>query len=192
MYRPVLVTAPTSTPITLTEAKAHLRVEDPDNDSLITALIAAAVTYLDGWTGILGRCLFTQTWRQDYDELCLSLQLPLVPVASIGSVTYLDAAGASQTVASANYTLLNDELGPYVRFNDAYSFPAVRSQGPAVSVSYVAGSAAADVPQAIKQAMLLLIAHWYENRESVVIGAAVSSLPMAVDALLAPHRRVKF
>ena len=194
MYRPVLVTAPTSTPISLTEAKAHLRVEDDDNNATIEALIAAATEHLDGWTGILGRCLVTQTWRQDFDRFNRCLRLPLYPVSAITSVKYDDTADAEQTITNTNYDLLDDDLGAYVRFKDVYAFPSIHEDRPAVRVAYAAGYAnAAAVPAAIRQAMLLMVSHWYENRDAVIVGSSQPTvLPMAVDALLAPFRRIRF
>lgn len=192
MYRPVLVTPPAETPVSPTEAKAHLRVETTADDTLIAGLIAAATAHLDGWSGILGRCLVEQTWRQDYDDFRSCLRLPLFPVLSITSVKYVDTDGVEQTVDSANYVLLNDERGAYVEFADGYSFPALNVGSAAVRITYVAGyGAASAVPQAIKQAMLLLIGHWYENREAVIVGTSQPSpLPLAVDALITPFRRI--
>lgn len=193
MYRPVLVTAPTATPISLTEAKAQLDISYTDKDTMITSLIAAATAYLDGWTGILGRCLVTQTWRQDFDSFSMCLRLPLYPVSSITSVKYDDTSDVEQTVASSNYDLLDDDLGAFVRFKDDYSFPSIHEDRPAVRVAYAAGYAnAAAVPDAIKQAMLLMIRHWFDNPSAVVVGVTAQAMPMAVDALLAPWRRVKF
>lgn len=193
MYRPVLVAAPAVTPISLTEAKAHLDVSYTEKDTLITALIAAATAHLDGWTGILGRCLVTQTWRQDFDRFNRCLRLPLYPVTSITSVKYDDTEDAEQTITNTNYDLLDDDLGAFVRFKDAYSFPSIHDDRPAVRVTYVAGYAsAAAVPDAIKQAMLLLIRHWFDNPSAVIVGTISSPAPMAVDALLAPWRRIKF
>ena len=190
MYRPVLVTAPASTPVTLAEAKAALDVGYTDKDTLITALIAAATGHLDGWSGILGRCIITQTWRQDFDRFARCLRLPLFPVASITSVKYDDASDTEQTISGTNYALRCDDLGYYVEFRDTYSFAAISTVRPAVRVTYVAGEAAA--PDAIKCAMLLLIRHWFDNPTAVVVGVIAQTMPMAVDALLAPYRRVKF
>ena len=188
MYRPVLVTAPTTTPVTLTEAKAQLDVSYTDKDDLITGLIASATAHLDGWTGILGRCLITQTWRQDFDRFNRCMRLPLFPIASITSVKYDDTDAAEQTISASNYSLLCDDLGYYVEFKNTYSFAAISTVRPAIRVAYVAGEAAA--PNAVKQAMLLLIRHWFDNPTAVNIGTIVSPMPMAVDALLAPYRRV--
>lgn len=190
MYRPVLIKAPAEAPVSVSEAKAHCRVDVTDENNLLQALIAAAVTHLDGWSGILGRCLVRQTWRQDFDGFAWCLRLPLAPAIEVTSVTYKDTAGAEQTVAAPSYQLLADERGPFVRFASTFSAPSLQTDRPAVSVTYAAGYGGPDdVPQAIKHAMLLLIGHWYENREAVVAGS-MSAAPMAVDALLTPFRRL--
>lgn len=203
MYRPVLVTPPTIKPVTLAEAKAHCRVDHDDDDAKLTALIAAATSYADGWTGILGRCLVEQTWRQDYDGfVCWSesrhhggrqLRLPLFPVIGVNSVTYIDALGTEQTVAAGSYTLKSDDRGAYVEFVSTYSFPTVSSERASVSVEYDAGYEAGGdepLPDSIKHGLLLLIGHWYANRETVVVGVQALSVPMASEALFAPHRRI--
>lgn len=209
MQRPVLVIPPAILPVTLAEAKAHLRVDHSDEDALIEGLIAAATDHLDGWDGVLGRALVEQTWRQDFDAFGPFLLLPLAPVISITSVGYTDAEGSPATVDSGSYALKTDEGGrPYIAFD------GVSVSGP-VSVTYVAGYATipevpavepgpgnppdppgspaipaqATVPAAIKAAILLLVGHWYEHREAVNPGP-MATVPMAVDALIAPYRRV--
>ncbi len=188
MYAPVRTVAPVAMPVTRDEAKAHLNIDASDNDTLIDGLIAAATDYLDGWTGVLRRCLVTQTWRQDFAGFSRCMRLPLAPVSVVDSVTYLDAAAAVQTVQPADYTLQSDESGAFVRFNNDYAIPGVRAQGPAVSVTYQAGYAS--IPASLRHAILLSVGHWYENREAVIVGAAVAPLPLAFDALIAPFRRV--
>jgi uncharacterized phiE125 gp8 family phage protein len=196
MYRPVLVTAPAIKPVTLTEVKAWLDIGFTDKDTVITGLIAAATAHLDGWTGILGRALCEQTWRQDFDRFNRCMRLPLAPVISITNVKYDDASDVEQTVSSSDYVVLNDDLGPYVRFIDTYAFPAIHVQRPAVRITYVAGYATSagawTGPEDIKHAMALLIRHWFDNPTAVVVGVTAQALPHAVDALLAPHRRVRF
>lgn len=192
MYRPVLVTPPQTTPVSLAEAKAHLRVDHDDDDELITAMIAAATDHVDGWSGVLGRALVTQTWRQDFDCFHACLRLPLAPAVSITAVKYVDPDGVEQTVDSNNYELRSDGDGPYVQFFTTFAAPAISLEGKAVSVTYVAGYGEADdVPAPIRHAMLLMIGHWYDNREAAVVTSGTAQpLPMAVDALLAPYRRV--
>lgn len=196
MYRPVLVTAPTVKPITLDEVKAWLDITYTEKDAVLNGLIAAATAHLDGWTGILGRALCEQTWRQDFDRFASCLRLPLAPVISIASVKYDDASDVERTVDSGNYEVVVDELGPYVKFQDDYAFPEIHTQRPAVRVTYLAGYATAaglwTGPEDIKHAMALLIRHWFDNPTAVIVGVTAQALPMAVDALLSKHRRIRF
>lgn len=200
MYRPSLVAAPTIKPVTLDEVKAHCRATDfTDDDATLTALIAAATSYLDGWTGILGRALCEQTWRQDFDEFRHCLRLPLYPVISIASVKYSDPDGAEQTIDASNYSLKSDDRSAYIEFITDYCFPSLNTASAAVFVSYVAGYAdegtetkTSTAPASIKHAILLLVSHWYQNRDAVVVGDQAAELPMAVTALIAPFRRIRF
>lgn len=191
MLAPVRTSAASETPVSLAEAKAHLRVDHTDDNTLITALINAATDHLDGWSGVLGRALVTQTWRQDFGSFTGKLRLPLKPVASVSGVTYYDTDNAQQTLATSVYELLTDDAGPYLALKVDQTWPGTESRAAAVSVTFVAGVAAADVPAAIKAAMLLMIGHLYENREAVAEGS-FAVMPMAVDALIAPYRRVVF
>lgn len=193
MHRPVLTTAPTTAPVSLAEAKLHLRVDHSTDDTLISALLDAAVAHLDGWTGILGMCLEEQTWRQDFDAFAQVLFLPLRPVSAIDSITYRNTSGQVATVSSSDYALKTDAGGrSFVRFLDDYSFPSDLYQTAAVSVTYTAGYArddenASTVPMAIRHAILLLVAHWYANSEAVS-ERGMSEVPMGVRHLLAPYR----
>ena len=196
MYRPTLVTPPAIKPVTVEYVKKHSLIDHDEQDDVIDLLIDAATTHLDGWTGILGRALCEQTWRQDYDDFASCLRLPLGPVVSVEAVTYIDTDGIEQTVDEADYTLRTDSLGSYVEFGCEYSFPSLNSANAAVSVEFVAGYPVTDGawtgPAAIKHAIMLLVAHWFENREAVLTGqgAAATTLPLGVDALLAPYRRI--
>lgn len=192
MLKPVRTIAPGEPILTLTEAKAHLRVDHDDEDALITALIQAATDHIDGYAGILGRALVSQTWRINLE--CWPtrrIRLPLAPVSAITSIKYLDLAGSQQTLASANYALLEDALSPYVDWLALATLPSVFSREDVIEVLFVAGyGAASAVPQAIRHAALLLIGHLHENREAVMVGQPVFQVPKAVDALLAPFRSV--
>jgi uncharacterized phiE125 gp8 family phage protein len=190
----VLVTGPTEEPVSTAEAKAHLRVDGSDDDSYIAALITTARMHVEA---ILRRALITQTWKLVLDSWPDEvLKLPKPPLASVSSVTYLDENGESQTFSPDDYIVdTASEPGRLTLAKDA-SWPSEELYPlGAVNIQYVAGYADADaVPQAYKQAMLLLIGHFYENREAVVAaqGANVQELPMAVMSLLMPTRVLTF
>lgn len=189
MLSPVRTSAPADTPVSLTEVKVHCRVDGTDSDTVLTLLLAAAVSYLDGWTGILGRCMVTQSWRQDFCGFSSPLRLHLGPVASVTSVSYYDADNALVAALSSDVWVLRyDELGAYVDLKADQSWPSSYARADAVSVTYVAGTAAADVPAALKAAILLMVSHWNENREAVA--GSMSEVPMSASALIAPFRRI--
>ena len=190
---PVLVSAPAADPVSLTEAKSHLRVDYTDDDTLIGRLVDAATAYVDGWQGVLGQCLITQTWRQDFSDFPHTvIRLPMTPVQSVSSIKDRSDAGAETTLSSSNYRLATDARGAYVELVSGETWPVPGDRADAVSVEavYGYGDAATDVPETIRHAMLMMIGHWYENRETVSAGIGMSGVPMAVDSLLAPHRRV--
>lgn len=209
MLAPVRTVAPAGMPVSLAEAKAHLRVDHDDEDTIIMALFDAAVGYLDGWTGILGQCLEEQEWRQDFDGFSACLRLPLWPVISVSSLVWRNAAGQVATVPSDDYALKSDARGAYVRFRNDFVYPGDLYETGAVFVTYSAGyprqgiveadpnaeppveadPGTSTVPAPIKAAILLLVGHWYQNREAVAEGSH-AVLPMAADALVSPYRRV--
>lgn len=190
MHRPVLVTAPAFTPVSLPEAKVQLAVDHDEHDAMITGFIAAAIDHLDGWTGILGRALVEQTWRQDFDGFARKMRLALAPVASITSITWRNSAGQISTVSSSDYTLLVDDLGPYVEFKSDVVFPTGLNETKPVSVTYLAGYSVAAVPPAIKATILIHVRLMYD---AFRLGKDAGPIPMAaIDALIAPYRRVLF
>lgn len=181
-----LVTPPAALPVSLAEAKQHLRVDHSDDDVKISALISAAVSYLDARSGVLGRCIVTQTWELQLDEFPYEeIEIELGPVQSVTSVQYIDLNGATQTYASANYTV--DVVSLVSRVLPVTEWPETKDIANAVVVRFVAGTSVASVPPAIKQAILLLVSHWYEERSTA--GTMSSLLPFTVEALIAPLRR---
>lgn len=188
MLAPVRTVAPAGTPVSLDEAKLHLRVDHTDDDTVITALIAAAVDHLDGWTGILGRALVKQSWRQDFAGFgCLRLQVG--PVARVETITYFDGGNQTQTLPDTSYVMRTDLRGSYVDLPPNGFWPAAYMRPDAVTVTYEAGTDAASVPAAIKTAIMLMVANWYQNAEAVVDAVAIQ-LPIGAVALLAPYRRI--
>lgn len=180
-------------PISLTEAKLHLRIEPDttDDDTLISALITAARQICEGYQG---RSYVTKALKLTLDEFPegddYDIELPYPPTISITSVKYVDSDGVQQTAGVSTYTL--DATSTPARLSPAYgtSWPSARSQNSAVEIKYSAGyGAAAAVPERIKAAIKLVLGDLYENRESGVVGTIANINPaVAVEAILAPDR----
>jgi len=163
----VVTSAPATEPLTLDEAKAHLRVDHSDEDDLITSIIAAARVTVENY---LQQKLITQTVVEYFDEFPADgIVLTFWPVQSVTSITYTDTDGDTQTWDAAEYKV--DIYGVFgggpARITEAYSetLPTTRDETNAVAVTYDAGyGAASAVPAPIKAAMRLLIAEMYEYR----------------------------
>lgn len=186
----VTITPPAVEPVTLAEAMAHLRIDAPGvgphpEEALISALIQAAREHVEAATG---RALVTQTLEATWDAWDAALTLPRAPVQSVSSVTYVDAAGATQTLAGASYRLAPAGLVWAVTPAYGEEWPAARPVPGAIAVRFVAGyGLAAAVPAPLRQAMLLLVSHLYENRNAAT-ERAMTEMPFAVSALVAPYR----
>lgn len=195
MMRLKLKTAPTVEPVTLTEVKAQLRIDGTDEDTYLELLISAARDYIEQYTA---RALLNQTWYAYLDKFPTTrevIYLPKSPLSSVSSIKYTDNDGVTQTWGSSNYVVDAQTSSP-ARISLAYNtaWPtSVRPQANAVVIEFVAGygATAASLPAGIRQAALILIAHWYENREAVVIGSTGSSVPMSCESLLSLHRIIE-
>lgn len=198
-----IVTAPAVEPFTAVEAKAWAKVSTGSDDTIIDSLIVAARQYVENVTS---RALINATWDLKLDSFPPSrkerwtatgvssvggreLRLPRPPLSSVTSVTYLDTAGDSQTWASAKYAVDSDSEPGRIVPVPTESWPSVYDGINNVTVRFISGYGAAstDIPEAILQAMRLLIVHWYENRSDVELGTIVQAMRRATDSLLAPY-----
>ncbi|WP_256467859.1 head-tail connector protein [Bradyrhizobium sp. 18] len=186
----VVITPPAYALVSLEEAKAHLRVDFDDDDDYIESLVETVTNTLDGPGGWLGRALITQTleWRGDEFGTC-DIRLPYPPIASIVSVKYDDDDGAEQTVSSGDYRLVGQPSLPRIALAYGSSWPSTRSQSESVRIRYTAGygTAVDSVPAPIRQAVLLMIAELYENRE-LTTDRSRAELPFSAMALLSTYR----
>lgn len=183
-----LITPPAATPIALADAKAHLRVDFADDDASITAYLNAAVDYVDGPGGFLGRALVKQTWQLTLDAFpCANnpIELPLPPLISVAEVK-----NGSAVLDPSQYRV--DTASEPGRVFAASSWPSL-SEGDQVSITFTAGYVqgapeAEAVPFSIKAAILLLLGTLYENRASVVIDQSAIVMPWAAEQLLRRYR----
>jgi len=186
--KPMLVEPPATLPVTLEEARRFLRVDSTEEDPVLEALIAAATTYCDGYSGILHRGLITQTWRLPaaaFPVLPASqIRLPLIPVQEVTEIAYYDSAGVV-IMDPASYALHTDATGSYVTVAAGGSWPAATARDDAVQILYVVGygDLPTDVPAAVRQAILLMVSAWYDDRMTAAV-------PPAADRLLSPYRPV--
>lgn len=172
-----LITDATFEPVALAVAKAHLRVDGTDDDDYIDALISSA---RESAEHVLGRALCTQTWERTLDAFPSgAIKLGHAPVVSITSITYVDGAGATQTLSGGAYVLDTGAEPGVVRPAYGTDWPAALDTANAVRVRYVCGYAADACPKSIQSWMLLHIGNLYRNREVVVIGQAVAAMPSA-------------
>ena len=183
-----LLTPPEEMPITLAEAKAHLRVDHSSEDTYIESLIAAATSRIDGRGGFLGRAIMTQSWRLTLDVFPAgAILIPLPPLQAIDTAQYYDAAGAPLPLDYA----VDDASEPARLYALGSAWPTGVAAQQAVEIEFTAGYAsAAEVPAAIKHGLKLLIGGWYQAREQAIVGTTAQSLPnqISVEALFSPYQ----
>lgn len=179
-------TPPAETPISLEEAKSHLRVDSSADDTYITGLISAATDYVERLTN---RALVSQTIEFTTTALNTEIVLPRAPATSLTSVSYVDSDGNTQTVNSGVYGLDTTATPSRIRLKHDQSLPSVSLEtvNP-VTVEYVAGYATASgVPEPLRAAVKMFVSHLYENREPMLIGTSVTEIPLTFKALLDPY-----
>lgn len=181
-----LAVAPAEEPITLTEAKLQARVEVSTDDTLITALITAGRELIEEQTW---RALITQRWDYYLDVWPAgdTIILPRPPLRSIVTFEYTDQAGATTAISASDYVVDVASEPGRLRLKGTATWPsATLRELNGVHIRFEAGyGAAAAVPTRYKQALKLLVGHWYENREAILAtGAIPKELPFGVKNLL--------
>lgn len=173
-----VTTEPASEPVTLADAKAHLREDSSAQDSTVEALITAARQHAEV---TCNRAIMPQTWTGTFPSFH-AVRLAGGKVQSIDSITYIDPDGSEQTLTSSDYRQV---LAEPARIAPADSWPDIADRIDAVEIVISVGYADADsVPQAIKQAMLLDIELNFDRPEE----SYAANLRKTRDALLFPYR----
>ena len=187
----LLRSGPNLEPVTIEEVKAHLRVDGSDEDALLASLVLTSRLHIEAALSI---ALVAQSWRMVLDVWPKNgiVAMPIAPVMMIEDVRVIAANGDVNTVAADTYHL--DVAGRPRRLMPlagAWPSPGRRTAGIEIDLIAGYGATAADVPAPIRQALLLLIAHWYEHRDPFEIGAPQTNVPNAVSRLLGPYRAVR-
>lgn len=192
-----LITSPAAEPVTLTEAKAQLRVTFSDDDALITNCIAAARARCELVTG---RALITQTWQLELSEwpyapmakasLRNAVFIPKPPLASITSVKYIGEDDIEHALVSGvDYVSQIADPCSYVAPASGAIWPIVAEIPNAIRIRYVCGygNSGASVPPDLRCGMLMLIDHMYRNRSDEITGTIVSRFDIASKALFGAY-----
>lgn len=163
-------------------------------DPYLLALISAARRYAEISTK---RAMVTQTWDMTIDSFPQSsaqfIEIPMPPLQSVTSISYVDSNGATQVWDSNLYTVDTKREAGRVMPEYSQVWPTTRGHINDVTIRFVAGYGNAnDVPATIKHAMLLMIGHWYEHREEVSAGVTMDKLPLAAQHLLATYSVWRF
>ncbi len=179
---------PAAEPVTRDEAKAHLRVTDTAEDALIDRLIAVARQAAEAHTQ---RAFLAQTFRLARDAwpdvLCLSLPRP--PLVAVDAVRLYDADGNATVWSASSYSVDIRWTPGRLCLKSGWTWPAPGRRQGGIEIDFQAGygANAADVPAALRQAVLMLVGHLYENREAIA-GETAIEVPAGAAALLAPYR----
>jgi len=163
----VRVTAPATAPISLAEAKAQMKVEGSDDDTIIQRLIDAAVAFVDA-QGALGKAMITQTWGQWLSPNPNTVYLTLGPVQSVSAIKYYDVDGVLQTATLSDFNVFGTPNRISVSPKSGKAWPVTQTRDDAIKIEYVIGYGAtsASVPETVRHALMMLVAHWYDMRET--------------------------
>lgn len=184
-----LITAPTELALTLADAKAQLNIElaFTADDALIESYIRAADAYVEK---VIQGPLMAQSWEAQLTDFKACIKLQKNNVTAITSIKYYDGANGDIAVAGSNYQTDLASVPARIIFNSTYSVPTVYDRFDAVRVLFSAGYAnAGAVPYDIRQALKLLVTHFYENRMPEVVGAITAQFNLTLEKLLFAHRQ---
>jgi uncharacterized phiE125 gp8 family phage protein len=196
-----LVTDAVQEPFTVEEVKHHLRIEVSADDAMVAAYALAARQFVEAQTR---RALMQQTWDYsiDYEYPYYGgykcIRMPRNPVISVSSFKYIDDNGSEQTLAANQYTVVSREHYSYIVEAYDVTWPTLRTVPNAITIRFTAGyvddTSSPQIPNPphdLKQAVLLLTGHLYENREATT-PMNMRDLPMGLQALMSPYMQADF
>ena len=172
--------------LSLSEAKSHLRIGNSDYDTYVGSLIPVARKAVENFTNLL---IGEQTWNLYQDVLKFQTTISKVPVNSIESFSYLNQDNELKTMA--NHTTVYEDLKSKPARIAVEDVPDLFDEGyNQIIIEFKAGIT--DLPETLKQAMLLMIGHWFENRQDVVTGTQVNEIPETSKYLMLPYIHYEF
>ncbi len=184
-----LITPPAIEPVSIPDAKAHLRVEITDDDDLIGALITAARVHVEAATR---RVLITQSWRIYRDDWPQSglIDLRITPLQSVSAVIVYDANGDPSTLSPSAYQVDLASVPARLILKQPITtvLPGQLINGIEIDVTAGYGASGVSVPQPLLLAMMMLVARWYESRDGTAMGTIPATIAHGFDALIEPFR----
>lgn len=185
-----LDTAPAVEPVDVDDVKKHLRIITSDDDAYLNDLVKVARKKVEY---DLRRALITQTWLMYLDDFPGNgelIRIPYPPLQSITHIKYYDTSNVQQTWSNTEYEVDIYSEPARVAEVSGYTWPSTYDRLNAVETKFITGygDAATDVPWTIRQAIYLLIGHYYENREATTDGRPISTVPMAYENLIWTER----
>ncbi len=187
----VLTSGPAVEPVSVSEAKAHLRIDGSSEDVLISSLILTSRLHVEA---ALGLALINQTWMLVLDRWPSdgSVDIPIAPLTAVTAVRVKNSAGVATVVPATSYLVDIASKPPRLVWNNASPLtPGRIANGIEIDLSAGFGASAASVPAPLKHAVLMLTAHWYEHRDPVEIGSTAARIPDAVSDLIQPFRKIR-
>ena len=187
----IMLSGPALEPVSLADAKAFLRVDDVVEDTLIASLVSTSRAHIET---ALGLGLLTQSWRLTIDawpEMRV-LEVPIAPLRSLVSIRAVTAGATARELDLSGFMIEQGPRPARIGLRPGIVLPATQLiAGISVDMLIGFGDRPADVPAPIRHALLLLVAHWYQNREPALVGHEVTRIPHTVSDLLQPWRQVR-
>jgi uncharacterized phiE125 gp8 family phage protein len=189
-FMPLILTAgPAAEPISLEDAKLHARVDGDSEDLLIGSLLLAARLHIER---SLDLALISQSWSLYLDHWpgASFVELPLAPLITVDAIRLYSNTGSSVSIAPGLYVIDAASHRPRIARKDGQGWPVPGRTINGIEIAFTSGygATADDVPMPIRQAIKMLVAHWYEVRSPVNIGSIATRVPDTVSDLLMPYR----
>jgi uncharacterized phiE125 gp8 family phage protein len=183
----IQTTPPLIEPVTLSEAKAHLRVTHADDDTYISTLIKTARMTVEAQTGL---ALIAQAWSVFLDDWpCAVVTLPLWPVIDVIDIKTYGDDNVAAIIDPAHYYEDRTSRPSRIVLRGSRSWvrPGRVANGIEILLSIGFGASASSVPEPLRQAVLQLVGHWYATRGD----ASTTQQPLHIAELLRPYRRLR-
>lgn len=186
-----LLAGPAEEPVSLVETKAFLRLDSDAEDGLVTTLIAAARLHVEGSTG---RALVRQSWRLVLDRWPVErvVRLPVAPLIELTGIRVFDEQDDEHVIGLGQFQAETAVAPARLLLSGNVTGMPVLRERLGIEIDYVAGyGEAEDVPRDLKQAVLALVAHWFEHRDAVIVAGSGAVVPAGFDRLVAGYRQVR-